>query len=80
MNPTEILKQLLEILNTNCPGIDFENEPALIDDEVLDSMDVVTIVSEIAGTFNVELSVEDIIPENFNTVDAMMGLIKRRLS
>jgi len=80
MNPTEILKQLLEILNTNCPGINFESEPALVDDEVLDSMDVVTIVSEIAGTFNVELSVEDIIPENFNTVDAMMGLIKRRLN
>jgi len=79
MNPTEILKQLHEILRTNCPGINFEGETALIDNEILDSMDVVTIVSEIAGTFNVELSVEDIIPENFNSVDAMMGLIQRRL-
>jgi len=80
MNPAELKKELLEILHESCPGVDFENETSLIDDEVIDSMDVVTIVSEIAGTFNLELSVEDIIPENFNSVDGMMGLIQRRLN
>jgi len=73
------MDKLLTILNTTCPGIDFENETALVDNELIDSLDVVTIVTEIMGTFGVELSVEDIIPENFNSAQAMMALIEERL-
>ena len=80
MNPNEIKSNLQEILNTNCPNIDFENEQSLIDDEILDSMDVVTIVSEIAGTFDIEIGVEDLVPENFNSITAMIDLIQRRLN
>ena len=72
------MDKLLAILHTTCPGIDFENETALVDNEFIDSLDVVTIVSEIMGTFDVELSVEDIIPENFNSAQAMMALIEER--
>ena len=72
------MDKLLAILHTTCPGIDFENETALVDKDLIDSLDVVTIVSEIMGTFGVELSVEDIIPENFNSAQAMMALIEER--
>jgi len=72
------MDELLAILRTTCPGVDFENETALIEKELIDSLDVVTIVSEIMGTFGVELSVEDIIPENFNSAQAMMALIEER--
>jgi len=72
------MDKLLTILHTTCPGVDFENETALVDKELIDSLDVVTIVSEIMGTFGVELSVEDIIPENFNSAQAMMALIEER--
>ena len=71
------MDKLMKILKDTCPGIDFENEMSLIDNELIDSLDIVTIVSEIMGTFNVELSVEDIIPENFNSAQAMMALIER---
>jgi len=74
------MNELLAILQTTCPGIDFENETALVDKELIDSLDIVTIVTEIMGTFNVELSVEDIVPENFNSANAMMALINQRLS
>jgi len=80
MNPTELKKELFIILQESCPGIDFENESSLVDDEIIDSMDVVTIVSEIAGTFEVELNVEDIIPDNFNSVEGMINLIRRRMN
>ena len=73
------MEKLLEILHASCPGIDFENENALVDKELIDSLDIVTIVSEIMGTFDVELSVEDITPENFNSAPAMMDLIQQRL-
>lgn len=69
-------EELLRILTDICPGVDFEAETALIDDEIIDSLDIVTIVSEIMDTFDVEISVEDLQPENFNTVDAMLQLIE----
>ena len=72
------MDKLLTILRTCCPGIDFENENALVDKELIDSLDIVTIVSEIMGTFDVELNVEDITPENFNSAGAMMALITER--
>ena len=72
------MEKLLEILRTTCPGIDFEKETALVDKELIDSLDIVTIVSEIMGTFGVELNVEDITPDNFNSAQAMMVLIQQR--
>ena len=52
------MEQLLRILNETCPGIDFENETALIDDGILESLDIVTIVGEIIDEFGVELNVD----------------------
>lgn len=71
------MEQLLSILNEICPGVDFENEKNLIDDEIIDSFDMIAVVSEIMDAFSVEIGVEDIIPENFNSVEAMMNLIER---
>lgn len=71
-------KTLLEILEEACPGIDFEKETALIDDGVLESLDIVTIVAEIMDVFDVELNVDDLLPENFNTVEAILDLIESR--
>jgi len=71
-------EELLEILTDVVPGVDFEAETALIDDELLNSLDIVSIVSEIMSVFDVEISVEDLMPENFNSVDAMLELIDSR--
>ena len=72
------MEELMQILNETCPGIDFANETALIDDGILESLDIVTIVSEIMDAFDVELNVEDLLPENFNSARALYALIKRR--
>ena len=70
-------EQVLEILREICPGVDFENETALIDDGLVDSLDIVSIVTELMDAFDVEITVEDLQPENFNTVDAIVELIQR---
>jgi len=72
------MEKLLQLLRETCPGIDFENETALIDKGILDSMDVISIVSEIVYSFSVEIGVEDLIPENFNSAAAIMALIEQR--
>ena len=71
------MNELLNLLKENCPGVDFENSNSLVDDEILESLDIVTIVSAIMDEYNVEISVEDLIPENFNSVSAMYDLITR---
>ena len=71
-------EQLLQILTEAGPGVDFETETALVDDEILESLDIVTIVSEIKDAFEVEISVDDLVPENFNSVEAMLALIQAR--
>jgi len=69
-------EQVLEILTEIRGDIDFEKETKLIDDNILASLDIVAIVGEFNDVFDVEISVEDLIPENFNSVDAMVALIE----
>ncbi len=71
-------EKLLEILIEAVPGVDFETETALVDDEILESLDIVTIVSELNDAFNVEITVDDLVPENFNSLDAMLALLEAR--
>ena len=72
-------EKLLKILTETCPGVDFQQETALIDDGILESLDIVTIVSEIMDEFEVELNVEDLLTENFNSLEAMLELIESRM-
>lgn len=69
--------QVLEILTEIRGDIDFETATRLIDDSILASLDIVAIVGEFNDAFDVEISVEDLVPENFNSVDAMVELITR---
>lgn len=70
-------EDLLQILEEMRPDVDFENETALIDDDILTSMDVVEIVSEISDSLGVMISVEYLVPENFNSVDSMVALVEQ---
>lgn len=69
--------ELMEILEETRPEIDFETETALIDDQLLDSFDIISIVSEINDAFDISINVNDLLPENFNSVDAILALIKK---
>ena len=69
--------QLIEILKGVRPDVDFEEEDALIDDEILSSFDIIAMVSEINVEYGIEIMVDDLLPENFNSVDAILELIER---
>ena len=70
-------EKILEKLSGIRSDIDFENSTKLIDDGLLESLDIVSIVGEFNDEFDIEISVEDLLPENFNSVDAMVELITR---
>lgn len=67
----ELLKVLLEVR----PDVDFKNEKQLIDGEVLDSFDIISIINAIDEAFEVEIDMDDLDPENFNSMEAMWQLI-----
>ncbi len=68
-------EEVLEILREIRPDVDFENETEMIDGGILASLDIVAIVSEFNDEFDIDISVDDLLPENFNSVDAMVELI-----
>ena len=72
------MDKLIEILSEICPNVDFRKEKAVVDDGLIDYFEIVYIVAEIMDHFEVVLDVDDLMPENFNSVEAMMQLIEER--
>ena len=71
------MEELLEILNDIQPGADFENEKHLIDDHLLDSLSIISLVAELEDTFDVTIPAVEIIPDNFNSAEAMLEMLQR---
>ena len=71
------MEELLKILKEIRPDVDFEHETKLIDNEILDSFDIISIVGELNVHYDIEINVEDLEPDNFNTVQAMLELIEK---
>lgn len=71
------MEKLLAILNELRPDVDFENETSLIDGGILDSFDIVSLVGELNDNYDVEINVNDLVPENFNSAENMLTLIKK---
>lgn len=74
---SETKEQILEILEEMHGDVDFLKEEALVDDKVLDSFDLVALVVELNTTFDIEITAEDFIEENFNSVDRLEKMVLR---
>lgn len=70
------MEELIAIMSEVRPDIDFETETALIDDGILDSFDIISIVSEVNAQFGIEIDVNDLLPENFNSAGALYELVE----
>lgn len=73
------MEKILEILNSIRDDIDYENEDKLIDNGVLDSFDIVSIVGELCDEYDITITVDDMEPENFNSAEAIHKLVERLL-
>ena len=71
------MNELLEILSDLHPEVDFETETGLVDNGILDSFDIITVISEIADIFDVVVPAKEIIPENFNSAESLWAMIER---
>lgn len=71
------MEALLNILTELHPDVDFDTCTTLIDEQILDSFDIVTLVAEIDNEFDVQIPAEELIPENFNSAKALYELIQK---
>ena len=71
------MEELIEILKDLHSDVDFDTCTTLIDDKILDSFDIVSIVSEVNDRFDVAIPAKELVPENFNSAKALWELITR---
>ena len=68
--------KLMNILKELRPEVDFANEQKLIDNAILDSFDMVSLIGEINEAVDVEISFDEIEPENFNSAERIWKMIQ----
>lgn len=73
------MEEILDILNDLGLDADFEHCTTLIDDGILESLDIVTIIAELSDAFDITIPARDIVPENFNSAEAMLNMVNRLL-
>ena len=73
------MEELLQILSDIRPDVDFENCTTLIDDKILDSFDIISIITELNSQMDVAVPADQIIPENFNSAQALWTLVETLL-
>lgn len=69
-------EKVIEILETIKKNVDFENETAIIDGGILESFDIIRLVNMLSDEFDVEFTAAELVPENFNSVDAIVEMIE----
>ncbi len=70
-------EKVIEIIKDNRPDLDVDDGVEFVTDGLLDSFDIVTLVSEFDKAFGISIDGADITPDNFNTVEAIVEMLKK---
>ncbi|MCL2407766.1 MAG: acyl carrier protein [Defluviitaleaceae bacterium] len=70
-------EKLIKILNDVRTGVDYASEERLVDDGLIDSFDIVTLIAEISNEFDLRIPPEYILPEHFNSVAALEAMLAK---
>ena len=71
------MEELMDILQEFEPGVDFERCTDLIDGKILNSLEILSLVAEIEDVFDITIPTVEIVPDNFNSAQAMWNMICR---
>lgn len=70
-------QKILNVLEENCPNVNFEDVTKIVTDKWIDSIELVQIISDLEDEFGVSIAMEEVVPENFDSVDAIQAMIHR---
>jgi D-alanine--poly(phosphoribitol) ligase subunit 2 len=73
----DFMDDIIAMLEDICPTVDIEHSDSLVDDGVLDSFAIVSLVGDLNDKFDIEITPADIVPENFNSVQAIWNMVQR---
>ena len=71
------MEELIELLKDIKDDVDFENSTTLIDDHILDSFDILQIISALNDNYDISIPASEIIPENFNSAEGLLKMVNR---
>jgi len=71
------MKRIIKVLDYLRPGVQWESAAAIVDDGLLDSFDMISLVAELDNEFGVRIGLEHLEPDNFNSVGAIAALLER---
>lgn len=71
------LEALIEILEDVKEGVDYAACTTLIDDHVLDSFDILSIISALNDEYDISIPAAEIVPDNFNSAEALLAMVER---
>lgn len=71
------MDDLIKILLTVKPNVDYQKEKALVDDGIIDSLDIVSIISELSDAYDIDIPSTEIKPENFNSAESINAMVER---
>lgn len=69
------MKKMYEVIGDIISGVDLKQERYLVTDGYIDSFDIVTIIDRLEEEFDISIPVESMLPENFESVDAIYALV-----
>lgn len=71
------MEEIIDILKEVKPGVDFSKEKNLVEEEVIDSFDIVNLVAKLDENFDIEITPADLVPENFASAETIKNLVDR---
>ncbi len=71
------MEKVIEILESVHPGVDFAAQQHLIDDGILDSLEIMSLVAALSDEFDLDIPPLEIVPENFQSAASMCRLLQR---
>ena len=74
------MDRLLEILEEIIPGEDIETCITLVDDNILDSFAIISLVQALEEEYDIVVSPAELIPENFNSAEALWEMVDRLMN
>lgn len=71
------MNELIEILEDIKPGVDYENCETLIDDNIFQSLDIISLIAELEDEYDITIPTVEIVPDNFNSAEKIMNLVNK---
>ena len=71
------MDRIIEILEEIIPGEDVETCDTLVDDEILDSFAIISLVAALEEEYDITISPAELVPENFNSAEALRKMVER---